>query len=115
METSTWMMIAFIVLLVISIWKIYDFLPNKQLADDDTTEGSQDELLLIILATIKKSDGTIKTNDELYMKMLTSEDFNKEKFWRFNTNKLKNILSLYYLEHPEFTCIEDIYAKNKAN
>jgi len=114
LETSTWMMIAFIALLTLSIWKIYDFLPSKQLSDDDTTEVSQGELLALILTTIQKSDGTLKTNDELYTKMLTSEDFNKEKFWRFNTNKLKNILGLYYLEHPELTCIEDIYTKYKT-
>ena len=36
LETSTLMMIVFIVALIISVWKIYVFLLNEQLPDDDT-------------------------------------------------------------------------------
>lgn len=35
LDTSTIMMIIFIVAFVISMWKIYAFLPNKQLAEGE--------------------------------------------------------------------------------
>ncbi len=108
-DTSTWMMIFFIIALVISIWKIYAFLPNKQLADDDTTDAAQEELTSIILKTIQKNNGQITTLDNLYINMIKDEDFNKEKFWRFNVNKLKKLLELYYLQNPQCQTIEDIY------
>ena len=53
LDTSTLMMIFFIIFLVISIWKIYAFLPNKQLEDDDTTEESKIDLTNVMLKTIK--------------------------------------------------------------
>ncbi len=114
MTTSTWMMIFFIISLVASIWKIYAFLPNKELADDDTTDNAQEELMSITLKTIQKHNGEIKTLDELYTNILINEDFNKEKFWRFNTNKLKKLLELYYLQNPEMKSIEDIYTQSKG-
>jgi len=110
-DTSTGMMIAFVSLLTVSIWKIYDFLPNKQLADDDTTDNAQEELLRIVLNTIKKDKGESKTVDELYTRVLINEDFNKEKYWRFSAYKLKKILDLYYLQHPETSTINDIHVK----
>ncbi len=107
-DTSTLMMIFFILFLAVSIWKIYAFLPNKELADDDTTEESKKELRDIMLKTIKSSDGTLSI-DELFVKIEESEDFDGQKYWRFNKNRLNQLLNVYYIEHPHIQSIEDIH------
>ncbi|MEA2099482.1 MAG: hypothetical protein U9P72_05055 [Campylobacterota bacterium] len=107
-ETSTWMMIFFIILLVVSIWKIYAFLPNKALADDDTTKESQEELLKVILKVIKESDGDLDIN-QLFERIKKDSAFDEKKFWRFNQNRLNQLLNYYYLENTHTNCINDIY------
>jgi len=97
-ETSTLMMIFFIILLIVSIWKIYAFLPNKALADDDTTKESQDELMKLILDVIKHSNGNLNLN-ELFNEVTNSSNFDEKHYWRFNHNKLKQLLNQYYLNH----------------
>lgn len=89
LDTSTLMMIFFILTFIISIWKIYAFLPNKALADDDTTKESQDELLNIIRKYVNKENINSK---ELLEMVKNDEDFDKEHFWRFNQNKLNQLL-----------------------
>ncbi len=107
-DTSTLMMIFFIIALVISIWKIYAFLPNKELPDDDTTEESRIDLTNIVLNTIKNSDGKLSV-DELFVKIEESEDFDAQRYWRFNKNRLNQLLNAYYIENPPVQSIEDIY------
>ena len=113
LETSTIMMIFFIILLVVSIWKIYAFLPNKALIDDDTSKESQDELIALVLDAIKNSDGDL-TLDELFNKVTNNSSFDEKHYWRFNHNRLKQLLNLYYLNHKDTNSIEDIYQKLKA-
>lgn len=108
MQTSTLMMIFFILLLVISIWKIYAFLPNKQLLDDDTTKESQEQLHNLMIKVIKQN-GEDLDNKRLFELMLKNKDFNREKFWRFNQNRLNNLLSNYFLQHSNIKSIKDIY------
>jgi len=107
-DTSTWMMIFFIIVLVVSIWKIYAFLPNKELADDDTTEESKKDLTEIMLKAIKNSDGKLSV-DELLVKFEESEEFDSQRYWRFNKNRLNQLLNAYYALHPHTQCIEDIH------
>jgi len=90
-DTSTLMMLFFILFLVISIWKIYAFLPNKQLVDDDRTEASEQELLKIISTVINNNEEDI-SNKELFDKILDDEEFDKERYWRFNQNRLNQLL-----------------------
>ena len=112
LETSTLMLIFFILLLTISIWKIYAFLPNKPLADDDTTPQAQEELISVMLSTIQNSNENISL-DELYINMVENEDFNKERFWRFNKNRLNKLLNFYYIKNPQYQTINDIYEEIK--
>jgi len=113
LSTSSWMLIFFIVLLVVSIWKIYAFLPNKPLTDDDTTKESQEELLKLILKNIKESQGELN-QEELFKKIKSDETFDEKKFWRFNQNRLNKLLSYYHLENPHTKNIKDIYKDLKA-
>jgi len=108
LETSTLMMIFFIIFLVISIWKIYAFLPNRQLEDDDTTKESQEELVRLMLNVIKKSEGNL-TTDELFEKMTDDKSFDPKHYWRFNHNRLNQLLNKYYAQNPHAKSIKDIY------
>ena len=91
LSTSSLMMIFFIIFLVISIWKIYAFLPNKELEDDDRTEASQEELLNIITNVMKKNAKDLSSK-ELFEKIIEDEEFDKDHYWRFNQNRLNQLL-----------------------
>jgi len=114
LNTSTLMMIFFIVSLIISIWKIYAFLPNKELKDDDTTKESIDELKKLILKVIKDSDGKLN-HKELCQKVKEHSEFDSEHFWRFNQNKLRQILNIHFIENPHLSSIEEIHKDLNRN
>ena len=95
-DTPTLMMLFFIIFLVLSIWKIYAFLPNKELPDDDTTEESKKDLTKIVLNTISNSNGKLSI-DELFVKVEENEEFDAQRYWRFNKNRLNQLLNAYYI------------------
>lgn len=97
MQTSTMMMIFFVLLLIVSIWKIYAFLPNEQLLDDDTTKEAQDAIKALMIKVIKENSADIDSK-KLFELMINDAEFDKERFWRFNQNKLNNLLSKYQQE-----------------
>ncbi|MFA5460644.1 MAG: hypothetical protein WC274_01040 [Sulfurimonas sp.] len=97
MQTSTMMMIFFVLLLIVSIWKIYAFLPNEQLLDDDTTKEAQNTLKELMIKVIKENSADIDSK-KLFELMINDAEFDKERFWRFNQNKLNNLLSKYKQE-----------------
>lgn len=97
METSTLMMLFFILFLIISIWKIYAFMPSKQLADDDTTKEAQDTLRSLMIKIIKENGHEID-NKKLFELITNDATFDKKRFWRFNQNKLNHLLSKYQQE-----------------
>jgi hypothetical protein len=111
-DTQTLMMIFFILFLVVSIWKISAFLPNKVLADDDTTPASNDELLRIMLRVIQNNENL--SEKKLFELMREDAEFDQKHFWRFNQNRLKHLLNKYYLENAELHSIGDIYKNLKA-
>ena len=84
-------MIFFVILLSVSMYKVYAFLPNKALKDDDTTKESQEKLEAIILKIIKNKNNTL-TRAELFELVKNDEEFDKEHFWRFNLNRLNHLL-----------------------
>ncbi len=112
LDLSTWMMIAFVVFMVLGIWKIWAFLPNEQLADDDKNPHAEQKLEDIMLNTICQHQGKL-TPQELFEAMKASDGFDKELFWRFNLNRLNQLLKHYYLKHEELHSIEDIYKASK--
>ena len=105
LETSTIMMFFFLALFVISIWKIYVFLPRKRLADDDTTQASQEELTRLMLDVISEKKGLL-SEKELFEAIKAKESFDAKHYWSLN-----QILMRYYLQHPDTQSIMDIYKK----
>jgi hypothetical protein len=91
LNLQTIMMLVFIVALVVSLWKIAPFFSAKQLSDDDTTKESQEELLKLVEKHLAKQSKPIDTK-KLLKDIKNDEGFNKEHFWRFNENKLINLL-----------------------
>jgi hypothetical protein len=116
MDIETGMMVAFIIALGFSAWKMYAFMPNKPLEDDDRTDASEAELHSIMVATILKhhTQDNELTPQELYNHMKNHEDFNQEKFWRFNANRLNQILLKHAAHHPNQHNIAAIYKHHKV-
>ncbi|MEA2112332.1 MAG: hypothetical protein U9P71_09845 [Campylobacterota bacterium] len=115
MDIETGMMIAFILALIFSGWKMYAFLPNKPLEDDDRTDEADVKLNTIMLATIIEHYNSTHNlnNNELYTKMKEHEDFDHDKFWRFNPNRLNQLLGKHSLNFPNQDSIEKIYDHHK--
>ena len=91
-DTSTIMMVFFIFLVVISFYKIRQFFPQEQLADDDTTTESTQILENIILKVIDANKKELDL-DTLFYLIKSDKDFDEKHFWRFNKNRLKHLLA----------------------
>jgi hypothetical protein len=91
------------------MWKIYVFLPDKVLADDDTNKKATAELEAIMLTCITKPS---MTNQELFNAMKEHKDFDKKHYWRFNQNRLNHLLHTYFIKNVQITSINDIYLLN---
>jgi len=89
---------AFIVALGLSSWKMVAFLPSKPLADDDTTTQSV-ELLEKIMVECNQ-DGM--SEEILLEAMIAHAEFDQNHFWRFNLNKLQQLIRAYRLKDPSF-------------
>lgn len=87
-DTSTLMMIFFILSFIISMWKIYPFLKTTTLKDDDTTKESQEELISLV----KKHMQEGMSSKKLLELIKNDEDFDKDHYWRFNENRLNQLL-----------------------
>jgi len=57
---------------------------------------------------IKKIDGEL-TLIELFELVKDDESFDKEHCWRFNQNRLNQLLSSHYILNPNLNSIKDIY------
>ena len=110
-DTQTLMMIFFIILVAVSFYKIRQFLHQEQLADDDTTQESHNDLEYLMLKVINNNNGDL-TNTTLFEKMIEDEDFESQRFWRFNHNRLNQLLNKYYTKNPDAQSIMDIYEKS---
>jgi hypothetical protein len=111
-STSTWMMIAFVAGTALSIWKMYPFLVNRTLEDDDTGEDAHNYLVAHMYKVLIECE-EVPTNVELHKKMVDHCEFDKERFWRFNLNKLNQLLNIHFAKHPHLSSIEDLHKEAK--
>ena len=103
---ETVMMAAFILALVFSGWKLYAFMPNKPLKDDDTTAVSIEELKTIMYDAIYAGEFD---EENILTRMKEHPKFDHDHFWRFNHNRLKQLLNSHFIENPHHKNIEHIY------
>jgi len=101
METIQWLMMSvFIVALIISIGKIYVFLPNKPLPNDERDPQSVQKLQKIMLECNQKNpEMDVET---LFQQMTQHNDFDPKYFWRFNLNRLVHLIEDYRFKDPTF-------------
>lgn len=92
LDTATWMMLFFILFLIISIWKIWAFLPNKTLSDDDKTQEATEELRRLMMKIIMQKKGEVNSQ-ELFFAISEDSEFDSKLFWRFNLNRLNQLLA----------------------
>jgi len=91
LDIQTLMMLFFILFLVLSIWKIWAFLPNEQLEDDDRTEEAEEKLIKILNDVLSESKENLP-DKEIFQRMKMHKEFDKKLFWRFNLNRLRHLL-----------------------
>lgn len=92
------MMAAFIGGLTLSLYKVYLFLPQKPLADDDTTPESVELLEKIMVESNQEG----MSDETLYKTMLNHPEFDPKHFWRFNLNRLRHLIEHYRIKEPSF-------------
>jgi len=100
------MMTAFALAMGLGIWKVRAFMPTEQLQDDDTTKAAKEMLMMILYDVI--SEGVLE-EETICIRMREHELFESEHFWRFNQNRLRQLLNAHYLVYPEHQNIDDIY------
>lgn len=92
------MMAAFIGGLGLAVWKLYLFFPQTPLPDDDTTPEAVNELVKIMLKCHREGMNV----QELFETMIQHPDFDRERYWRFNENRLRHLIDHYRLSYPDF-------------
>ncbi len=111
MSVQTIMFIAFILGLLLAVGKLYVFMSSKTLPDDDSNEASKEELTTLMLDVIEREhrhDAPL-SEQELFEYIVRHEAFDKEHYWRFNQNKLNQLLRRYYAIYPHTGSIPAIY------
>lgn len=114
---ESYMMVAFVIAMMFSLWKVYSFVPKKPLADDDTTPEATEKLLALMLQCVAElfESTDEPTEQQLFERMISHETFDKAHFWRFNPNRLNQLLQRYYLLNPDATSLRDIYTQQKQS
>ncbi len=101
MKPLEWIMLgSFAASLILTGWKLYAFMPMKQLPDDDTTPESV-ELLERIMVECNNAHEHLD-EESLYQMMTEHHEFDHKHFWRFNENRLRHLIEHYRLRDPNF-------------
>ena len=100
------MMVAFILALGFSGWKLYVFMPSEPLEDDDMNKVSTQALKTMMYDVIAK--GTFE-KEAIVKKMQSHSMFEQKHFWRFNLNRLNQLLNSHYIEYPHHNSVKDIH------
>ncbi len=114
-----WMMMgAFLAALGLSVWKVYLLIPNKPLPDNDTNPLAIEELSNLMVRCIVELYETEQaaTPELLYNRMVNHQSFDQDHYWRFNQNRLNQLLTHYYLNNPPASTPQHIYeAEHNVN
>ena len=100
------MMVAFVLALALSLWKLYAFIPSKPLADDDTTSASVAVLEQIMIEC--EASHPNRSEEELLAAMMEHPLFDQDHFWRFNLNRLRHLIVHYRFRDPSFRPLDTL-------
>jgi len=96
-----WIMLgSFVAGLILTVWKLYAFLPVRRLSDDDTTPESV-ELLERIMQECDRNEPGLD-DEALFEKIIAHPEFDSAHFWRFNLNRLRHLIEHYRFKEPHF-------------
>ncbi len=107
------MLITFVILLTIGIYKIYILF--NQPTDGPDTKTEHDELKDIIIVFIQNNSLSNIDNESLFEQILAKADFDKEKYTNFNLNRFNQLIQqLFYLYEVDSLdeLMESIRAQN---
>lgn len=86
--------------LILTVWKLYAFLPVRRLSDDDTTPESV-ELLERIMRECDRNEPGLD-DETLFQRMMAHPEFDSTHFWRFNENRLRHLIEHHRFKEPNF-------------
>ena len=115
MTINLTMMTLFLLLFIISIWKLKPFFVTEELHDDDRTEHSIQILYDYIFTVLEMKSETLHklSIEELFDEILCLEHFDKKHFWRLNTNRIRHLVHDYYIKYPEVKNLIQMYEHQK--
>ena len=94
-EIQIWMLTAFIIVLAVSLYKIY-IIFNKP-PSGVSTEMEHEELRDMIISFIQKSDISDPSNKTLFEALVKEEGFEGERYKNFNQNRFNQLVQgLFY-------------------
>ncbi len=115
MSSLQWiMLISFVFLFGLSVWKLRFFLSTHTLKDDDRTpqaKATLDTHLREAIKTLQEEELELSI-ELLYERMIEHPEFDREFFWRFNPNRLRMMIDEYYARYLTCQKIEDIIEHN---
>lgn len=91
---------SFVAGLILTVWKLYAFLPIRRLADDDTTPESVQLLERIMRECDRNEPGL--DDETLFQRMTSHPAFDSTHFWRFNLNRLRHLIEHCRFKDPDF-------------
>lgn len=91
---------SFVAGLILTVWKLYAFLPIRRLADDDTTPDSVQLLERIMRECDRNEPGL--DDETLFQRMTSHPAFDSTHFWRFNPNRLRHLIEHCRFKDPDF-------------
>lgn len=111
-----WMLIAFTIVLLISLYKIYSLF-NRPLNEADP-ETEHKELRDIIICFIQNNTIASPSNSSLFEQIHSDENFDNDTYRNFNLNRFNQLIQqLFYTYHvnslPEL--IDSIKAESSHN
>ncbi|MDD3770810.1 hypothetical protein E0765_11745 [Sulfuricurvum sp. IAE1] len=101
MKPLEWIMLgSFVGGVILTVWKLYAFLPVRRLSDDDTTPESVELLERIMVECDRNEPGL--DEEALFQRMTSHPEFDPKHFWRFNGNRLRHLIEHYRFKDPDF-------------
>lgn len=95
-EIQIWMLIAFTLALVLSLYKVYIFFNSP--SDDIDTETEHEELRGLIIAFIADNPSFQFSEKALFESLIATDEFDSTRYKNFNLNRYYQLIQqLFYI------------------